>query len=303
MLFESQYLSLPTKGILSGIVVLFFLSSCQNSREENSQVSDQMPFIKEERALEIEASQKFNPKKKREEVRHNAKLDSLRMAKALSFAQEIAQSKLNQKQYHKEFLFNPGDSSYLINVAILMGDFFDDEFKYLIFKRGCTWASFRDVFRIENEEKVKLFSTTGSGVITDRDTIFDVNGDERKDYVIQWYAASGCCRRNAYDVYLNLPGGTFSSKYEFINPTFSADERLIRGVTYGHPGEAGLYKYRWNGLKVDTLEYIYHDTSQVGQFIKTHKPTFFPSAEEGVVLNDLPEEYKGIEDYDWFSIY
>ena len=48
--------------------------------------------------------------------------------------------------------------------------------------------------------------------------------------------------------------GQISSGYQGINPTFSTKEKLIRGVQYGYL--AALSKYKWNGLKVDTLEFI-----------------------------------------------
>ena len=40
---------------------------------------------------------------------------------------------------------------------------------------------------------------------------------------------------------------TISNNFEFINPTFSPKEKIIRGVCYGHPSETEMYKYKWNG--------------------------------------------------------
>ena len=34
---------------------------------------------------------------------------------------------------------------------------------------------------------------------------------------------------------------TFSKNFEFINPTFSPKEKIIRGICYGHPGETEMY--------------------------------------------------------------
>jgi len=135
-----------------------------------------------------------------------------------------------------------------------------------------------------------------------QDTIYDANGDGYNDFLVHWYPSSGCCRRNVYNVYLNQPDkGIFTHDYQFMNPTFSAKEKVIRGVEYGHPGEVGLYKYKWNGLQIDTIEFIYPDAKNLGQFIKTKKRTYSPTEKEGVVLKSVPEEYLKIESYKWFA--
>ena len=80
-------------------------------------------------------------------------------------------------------------------------------------------------------------------------------------------------------------------------------EKIIRGLGYGHPGEVGLYKYKWNGLKVDTIEFIYPDVSTKGQFIKTKKRIYRPTDKEGIVLKHVPKEYQDIESFEWFVDY
>jgi len=93
----------------------------------------------------------------------------------------------------------------------------------------------------------------------------------------------------------------FTADYEFMNPTFSAKEGIIRGIEYGHPGEAGLYKYKWNGLQIDTIEYIYPDAHHKGQFIKTKKAAYQSTGKDGIVLKAVPAEYYTIESYEWFA--
>ena len=105
-------------------------------------------------------------------------------------------------------------------------------------------------------------------------------------------------------MYLNQPHkGNFAGDYEFINPTFAAKEKLIRGVEYGQPGEAGLYKYKWNGLQVDTIEFIYPDVHTKGRYIRTKRSAYRPTEKEGIVLKAVPKEYLEIEAYDWFAAF
>lgn len=97
----------------------------------------------------------------------------------------------------------------------------------------------------------------------------------------------------------------FSGSFEFINPTFSPEEQIIRGVCYGHPGETEMYKYKWNKETVDTVEYIYYEKNDKGK--KTGKlivSNNLPSRHNYKVLKRLsymPDEYKRIEGYDWFT--
>ncbi len=127
--------------------------------------------------------------------------------------------------------------------------------------------------------------------------IKDINGDHRKDFLIHWYPESGCCLRDIYYVWLNKRNGQFTERYEFVNPTFSATEKIIRGIEYGHAGETPIYKFKWNKYHVDTIEYIYPNSKNKGLFYKqkSRNATF------SVPLKKLPNEYINIKGIDWFT--
>jgi hypothetical protein len=137
----------------------------------------------------------------------------------------------------------------------------------------------------------------GSALIS----IADVNGDGHKDFLLNWYPESGCCARNIYNVYVYIPeSGTFSKKYEFINPDFSPKEKVIRGVAYGHPGEVPLYKYKWNGLNVDTIEYIVPTDLSRKSFYIVHRYRDKDDPKKRKVIPVVPKEYRKIGGYEWF---
>jgi hypothetical protein len=230
------------------------------------------------------------------------KRDSLRLESALNDALRIAGDNLEAKSFNKEYELQPDDSSYSINVQIIVGDLFANKQKYFLLRRHIPWATYLDLFKIADRKIEKVISREQGGMTYMSDTVYDVNGDGAKDFIVHWYPASGCCRRDVYNVYLNL-SEKFSQDYEFINPTFSSRERVIRGIGYGHPGEVGLYKYKWNGLQVDTLEFIYPDVNNKCQFIKTKRPEYLPTDKEGIVLKNVPQEYRNIESYEWFESY
>jgi hypothetical protein len=107
-------------------------------------------------------------------------------------------------------------------------------------------------------------------------------------------------------VYLLRPDKrSFSQGFQFINPTFSPKEGIIRGVCYGHPGETEMYKYRWNGEAVDTVEYIYYEKNNKGQhtgkLIVSNDRPYRDNHKALRRLTAVPTEYKKIEGYDWFT--
>ncbi len=140
------------------------------------------------------------------------------------------------------------------------------------------------------------------------DTIRDINGDGQKDFVVNWYGANGCCLKAFSDVYLILKDQmNFSNRFEFINPTFSPDEKIVRGVCYGHPGETEMYKYKWLGGSLDTLEYVYFEKDDAGKrtgriILATNQPYSRTPPIHRILrrLDSVPDEYKRIEGYDWF---
>ncbi|WP_338814410.1 hypothetical protein V9L05_03600 [Bernardetia sp. Wsw4-3y2] len=134
------------------------------------------------------------------------------------------------------------------------------------------------------------------------DTIRDVNGDNKKDFIIKSYPMSGCCLAELRDVYLFQTATKFSAQYHFLNPTFYPKEKIIRGLTYGW--NPSLYKYKWNELKIDTLEYIIpniEDTTR-STFFKTKKWRYPLNMEnvEKINLNSIPKEYHSIDNFDVF---
>lgn len=222
--------------------------------------------------------------------------DSLCMERILKEAIDSAYTGMPTGKFRKEFV-SMCDSLYNVDVTLQSDHFFSATEKHLIIHMRSPVENIYNVYLVQDKAFTKVASHKqgGSGITTD--TLQDVNGDGIKDYLINWYGNTGCCLKNFYAVYLYQPqSGTFSNGYEFINPTFSAKEQVIRGVEYGHPGETSMYKYKWNGLQVDTLEYIYFEKNDEGD--KTGKVIRKTAKEER--LKQAPEEYRHIYGYDWF---
>lgn len=301
-----------TKAIFILITVGLFFScksttgdSNQNLTETNHKVQDSTIVFDDSTALKtgLDAEKVITKEDKKKKIRERKRKDSLRLNEALNDAWNLAEKNLMKTSFTKQYKFQPDDSSFVINIEILIGDLFSEGQKYFLLRRHLPGATYLNLFKISNGKTSQVFEREQGGMTYIGDTIFDVNGDKKKDFVVHWYPSSGCCRRNVYNVYLNLSSGEFTSDYEFINPTFYASEQLIRGVGYGHPGEVGLYKYRWQGLRIDTVEFIYPDVSNEGQFIKTSTKAYRPTENDGEVLKEVPEEYLEIESYNWFSKY
>lgn len=272
---------------------------CGQTASQNEKV-----IIENNSIQAIHSKKELTKKEKQRQIEKEKenRIDSLRLDKSLKNALKIAQTAFRKNTFTKQYEFQPDDSSYTINIEILIGRLFKDNQKYFLLRRHVSWATYINLYKVKDDQAEKLIEREQDGMTYIRDTIFDANGDGFNDLLVHWYPSSGCCRRNIYNVYLNQPDkGIFTKDYEFINPTFSAKEKIIRGVEYGHPSEVGLYKYEWNGLKVDTIEFIYPDALMKGQFIKTKKGAYRPTEKEGVVLKTVPKEYLKIESYEWFA--
>jgi hypothetical protein len=66
-----------------------------------------------------------------------------------------------------------------------------------------------------------------------------------------------------------------------------------------------MYKYRWNGELVDTVEYVSYEKDEegikTGKIIVSNGIPFSGNYKILKRLNDAPDEYKKIYGYDWFT--
>lgn len=243
---------------------------------------------------------------KRKKIEKQDKIDSLNLDKFLKNAIKIAEQNIKLNKFKKEYVETMPDSSYQVEISIISDFYFSKENPHLIIRRNTPGAIYIDVFSKKNNRINKVISHEQWNMTYVNDTIRDVNGDGLKDFIVNWYGSSGCCLKAFSNIYLLRPDKkTFSNNIEFINPTFSPKEKIIRGVCYGHPSETEMYKYKWNGEKVDTLEYISYEKNKKGD--KTGKIIISsdrPYGKKFTVLKRLdyiPKEYKLIEGYDWFT--
>lgn len=283
--------------IILTVVSLFI--NCGQTAEETSIGTNKSKSVHQKNELNKWSSKE----ERREQIGEQRGIDSLRLDFALRDAFKTAKNQFQNDNFFMEYDIQPDDSSFTVHLEIEIGDIFKNGSKYFLLRRHTPGATYLNIYRVNGGQVEKVLTRKQAGMSYVGDTIFDVNGDEINDFLVHWYPSSGCCRRNTYSVYLNKPSGMFTSDYEFINPTFSANEKIIRGVGYGHPGEVELYKYKWNGYQIDTIEFIYPEVSKVGQYIKTKKREYYPTTESGQLLKGLPKEYSNISSINWFLSY
>jgi hypothetical protein len=238
--------------------------------------------------------------KKRKELKEREQLDSLQLTLMLSDMLRAANKHKNELKFYQDFGF---DNSH--NVAsgnLTYGHLFEKGKKHLIISRNINSSKICiDIFVLEKTKFRLIWSQVLDGMTYLNDSIKDVNGDHEKDFLIHWYPSSGCCRRDIYDVYLyQKDKGDFTEKYEFINPTFAPSEKIIRGIGYGQPGDVELYKYKWNGLKIDTVEFIRPDTMKQKYHVYLHWGDY-DNQKEGKFVVTVPKEFQKIAGYNWFE--
>lgn len=234
------------------------------------------------------------------ELNESDQQDSLRLASMMKYLLMMAGKHKNDVKFDKRIDFS--NLQCVASGSLTYGHLFEKGRKHLIVRRNfCSSTTFLDVFILEKAKFRLVCSQVLDGMSYINDTIQDVNGDHLKDFLVHSYSSSGCCRRNVYDVYLYQPGkGNFTKKYEFMNPTFSPSEKTIRGIGYGQPGDVELYKYKWNKLKVDTVEFIFPDSTKKNYHVYRHSDDV-ENYKTGRFITVIPKEYRKVESYDWFK--
>lgn len=169
------------------------------------------------------------------------------------------------------------------------------------------WRHTLEFYQIENTEPELLWKELWEDHSFLGDTIRDVNGDDQLDILTNYYPNSGCCRRNCFWVRpYDRDSQIYQEKIRLTNPTFYPEEKTVRGVFYGHPGEVPLYKMKWNKNKLDTVEYIYPLKENSHRYLLTNERKVWAGKEitkKDRLIEEIPEEYRNVEDLDWFINY
>jgi hypothetical protein len=231
--------------------------------------------------------------------------DSLILLKVLEGSLKLATENIGKGMFHKEYeVRQQGD--FKITIEISLDHHFSNQYSHLIIRRISPDAVYLDIYSVNENEFKKLISYEQWAMVYRKDTIVDVNGDGLKDFVVNGYGANGCCLKAFDDVYLAREDHkTFSKSFQFLNPTFSPLEKIIRGVCYGFAGETSMYKYKWNGERVDTLEYISYEKDEygkkTGKVIATKHASLRKNERILKQFDSVPNEYTTIAGYDWFT--
>ncbi|WP_196887545.1 hypothetical protein [Aureivirga sp. CE67] len=273
--------------LLMGIFMLFF--ACQEQRKELKTNN----LIGTDTLRLSEVSEKILSEKEL----INKEEDNLPLF--LKRATEIAKNKDKNEKFFEEFEYYGADTSSIVRVKIERNFFFskDEQHLKIIRENGNEYQI--NYFSSKRDKFIPLVSHKEWRMSYVNDTVQDINGDGLKDFVVNWYGNNGCCLKAFSAVFLLKSNMEFTEEFQFINPTFSPKEHLIRGICYGHPGNTEMYKYAWKGYSIDTLEYISYEKIEGGE--KTGKVLIEQKNKNIKIQNTVPVEYHNILGYDWFT--
>lgn len=268
---------------------LLLLISCEEASTKERAIDKDEEKIAEIDYDSLQAAE--NERKKLLELQ--GKTDSLRLVDFHEVAKRFV--KRNELNQSKKLL---ADSSKLIILNNNEG--------YLYSRISLRpWAHQIELYRITGKRNISLiWSELWEDMTFVGDTIRDVNGDGYLDVLTIFYPSSGCCLRESYWVKLyDSKNSKFREKILFINPTFYPKEEVIRGIAYGHTGEVPLYKMKWKGFELDTIELIYPIQGQQGKFSIKKSPSLSSDSANSEILLKLPEEYLNLKGLTWFLDY
>lgn len=281
-------------SVFTFTAILLFISCTQPKEPKAASIN------KSDTTRNLTSRKEAEIQEQRTKIQAQEKLDSINDQKVLIEALQIARKSEGKAIFKKTYMAIP-DSFYQVDVDISSGFYFSGALPHLIIKRKTPAYDYIDIFSKNNSQYQKVVSHKQWAMEYIGDTIRDINGDGLKDFVVNWYGSTGCCLKAFSNVYLQrAEAKTFSESFEFINPTFSPKEKMIRGVCYGHPGETEIYKYQWNKETIDTVEYVYYEKNDQGD--KTGKILVSSDKNHKVLrrLDAIPAEYQKIYGYDWF---
>ncbi len=105
-----------------------------------------------------------------------------------------------------------------------------------------------------------------------KDTLIDLNGDQLKDILIEYYGLAGSGEKNRIKAYLfDRSSKKFIASAQLeniVNPSFYLDKKIVVGY-YVANGGGSATKFRWKGSVLDTLEHIQIDIKW-----ENHSPVF-----------------------------
>ena len=241
---------MTSKLYIFGLVLAFF-TSCEKQKEVQKVTA---PISKKTETSNFE---KFEKERlaKRKNIDKRYRKDSIQLDKILTEALNISTENISKNTFFKEYEAEFEEEN-TVKVTINTNFHFTKSQPHLIIRRHAPNEVLIDIYKKDNTAFKRVASHVQWSMTYVNDTINDINGDGLNDFVVNWYGASGCCLKAFSNVYLlKADKKEFSKNFEFINPTFSPKEKIIRGICYGHPGNTEMYKYKWNGEQVDTLEF------------------------------------------------
>jgi len=286
------------KKLLLSFAILFFIF-CNKSKNVEYSLFYQDSVKSFTEKMKKQANAGYKKMRERRDQDIEWALDSIGRQRALGDALSLVYKNKGSRYFAKEYVFDKDtiidgeEYNYSVKVSLKYGNLFSTPNKYLILQRSSNLVlgSYLDFYMLNDGHLLALASIDRYHSM--EDTIRDINGDGLKDLDIWWYPPSGCCRRNIHTVFLQKTNGNFTEEYEFVNPNFYPEEKLVRGLTYGYDSQ--LYKYRWNGFRVDTIEYVFRTYNH-----NLDKEDFYKINAKGdtVKIKNIPKEYLSLDDFD-----
>lgn len=183
-----------------------------------------------------------------------------------------------------EAVYTYQDSTDAITFDISFGNFFVDGVQNLLLSNSTQNGYDKQMFVVKKgqaEHFLSVSNTDGSR----NDTILDVNGDGRKEWMI--FTQDG--------IRLMLPDSTGLSFKEISglkNVCFSPSEKLVRGKW----ADKNVYfKQVWIGEELLTVEYLYPHPDNANWLIKSDSLYQDVLQAKGSTLWYLPKDYRNVD--------
>jgi hypothetical protein len=177
------------------------------------------------------------------------------------------------------------DSFSSVTFDVTFGDFFTEGVKNLALSTRQPNGYEKQMFVVTNGQASSMLTVSNTDG-SRNDTILDVNGDGKKEWMI--FSKDG--------IRLILPDSTGLSFKEISglkNVCFSPSEQLVRGKLNN---QNVYFKQVWKGDELITVEYLYPHPENVNWLIKSDSLYNDISQAKGNTLWYLPKDYRNVDE-------
>ena len=213
-----------------------------------------------------------------------------KQSKVMNPEEKFKQDSLEILGLFKKNKIYPPNKIFSYNNILSYGNIFNNNQNYLIINKDVDKEKTYYVYKNDSLNELFRYSVSGGARFLS-DTIYDVNKDSYLDLLVKSRFRSNTIS----DFYIQTKDSKFNVPLKTYNTTLKGNE-LLGCLRFNSP-IVKFYKFKWNGISLDTIKWVAYDSS------KEQKKYFVSKKMVNFNVNDDAEYYIGLnkEEYEFLN--